>query len=253
MTGRRTGSSRGRPWALLAVVSVLVAVVATLVLAESKGGRGPTGDDARIQHVEGEGPLSMMSGVGGSSLLAPGPGDWWGTFGQAVPCVEDVPRARITGVRFDARPKPLEVKALFVSKPPVGERNPDHVYGLMGTVLGHYPDYAEHGDIEGPPIVSDNQLHSYDLPVVVDVGCASLPMPDAGWMEMYTEVHVDREGTYIPRTFIDYEVDGKTYTLEHQWAAIMCGTAPEVVETGSCPQEDGSEKRDWDESRSWEK
>ncbi|MBE7324067.1 hypothetical protein IEQ44_05335 [Nocardioides sp. Y6] len=57
-------------------------------------------------------------------------------------------------------------------------------------------------------------------------------------MEMLTEVQVGRQGTHIDVTHVDYEAEGKKYTLEYRWQTILCGDAPAVTETGRCSRND---------------
>lgn len=195
--------------------------------------QGHDGRSARIVHEEGEGPLAMLAGEGGKAIYAPPRvNKWWATSGWAHPCVEGVAEATITAVRYEAAPKPLRINTLFMFTPPLRDRSKDWA-GQFGESYGVYPDF------NGMPGDPANGGHaSRDLPVTVKVPCSAHPAPEDGWVEMLTEVQVGRQGTHVEVTHVDYEAEGKEYTLEYRWETVLCGDAPAVTETGLCTRND---------------
>lgn len=203
--------------------------------------RGPDEQDQRIVHEEGDGPLAVLVEPGGKSINAPRQGEWWATSGWAQPCVDGVPSATITAVRYEAAPEPLEIKTLFTFTPPTDERT-DEWTSQFGDAFGTYPDFEGRS---GDP--TNGGRASRELPVTVDVPCSDHPAPDQGWVEMLTEIKVGRAGTLLDVTHIDYESGGKQYTLEYRWQTVLCGDSHAVIETRSCREEDGRVPRSWDQ------
>jgi hypothetical protein len=200
---------------------LLAAVVAVALGACTAWALRPQG---HVSHPDGEGPLSASSGTGGN-VLTQRAGTRYIGFGSFMLCLEETGQpARIERVGYDARVAPRRMDVLLRTVTPAdiatGRRRQ---LTLVGSDGGRRPDFLQRRytgvystRLAGVRISQPCQDRR-DRPVK--------GVPANGFQELMFVMSVDRRGAYVPRTWIDYTVDGRPHRLEMRWEMGVCGKA----------------------------
>ncbi len=201
--------------AIIAVARVL----ASLAVVGAVGGcteAGKSDGTSRQEHEDGDGPLAASSTTGGKALNAPVRTPWTASFGGLLLCAkEQGDHIVISGVRYDTRPDPEVASTSVRTVPPVAEQHAGKqvewapFYGLLGepgdfrvAMRGNYSSVAGH---------------------VITAGCDANTTTE-GFTELVTTLRVPATGAWVRRTFVDYEANGRPYTLVIRWEMVGCGT-----------------------------
>jgi hypothetical protein len=201
-------------WRLL-----LAAVLAVTFGAVTAWALRPTG---RETHADGDGPLSASSGVGGN-VLAQRHGTRYIGFGSFMLCVEEPgTTARVERVGYDDRVAPRRLDVLLRTVTPddvaTGTRRR---LTMVGSDGGRRPDFLQRRytgsyttRVRGLEVSQPCQDRR-DRPVK--------GVPANGFQELMFVMSVDRRGAWVPRTWVDYTVDGRPYRLMMRWEMGVCG------------------------------
>lgn len=177
----------------------------------------PTAPD-RLVHFEGAGVLSASSGQGGQSIYPPPPPPWTASFGTLLLCVnKSGQRVRIEAVRAEPAPTPLALRHMLRVVPPKAARPPGFSWPSYYSAIGAFPgkEKKPYGGVLRPVEGA-----------VVDQPCAEVrSTSDRGYTDLLTELTVDRRGSKVTRTYVDYTSGGRRYTLVIRWEMTACGTA----------------------------
>lgn len=175
----------------------------------------------RVEHVEGEGPLSATRGGGGQALYAPGDPrmespeptgqPWQASFGSSILCNHDPDAGRIV----------LEAADVLASSeaPPV---TAEWYVRVFDRGEGSPPIDSRRGNPFGPtpwPGDIDDAIAGTE----VDQSCPETLGEDARLTELILVLTADADGAWVKGATIDYTVDGRPYTLRIEWQWILCG------------------------------
>lgn len=190
------------------------------------------GDDSRVEHVNGEGPLQSDTAQGTTSVYAPREVPWAVTFGSYLLCSTTGEPITLDGVRYNTAVEPRSVSLkLRTVTPRMWKASVDA--GYIGAALGEPPHFDKR---KAPGHYADVRAGSR-----ITQSCAEQDREGAGYTELLFVLDVGEQGGVIDAAWIDYHVGGKPYTLRLDWKMVACGTkVPEAVDgTAVCDGEQG--------------
>lgn len=206
---RPSGQSFGRGARVALTMLVLCALTAC------DAGKAPSGGSPRTLHEDGHGPLSAQTLTGGKALLAPaGANEWWASFGTPLLCNTSPNKPiRISAVRYDAVVKPIAISTkLRVVPSHAAESAEDPVaWNPFGGLVGR-PGQFMNATIRGDFVDPRGQK-------IVEACNAR----SRAFTELVTSIKVSDAGAWIRRSYIDYSVDRRRYTLVVRWQMVGCG------------------------------
>lgn len=190
------------------------------------------GDDSRVEHVNGEGPLQSDSSEGTTSVYAPKDVPWAVTFGSYLLCSTSGEAITLDGIRYHTpvEPKSVSLKLRSVT-PRMWKASVDA--GYIGAALGAPPHFQQR---KAPGHYADVRAGSR-----ITQSCADQDQEGAGYTELLFVLDVGRQGGFIDSAWVDYHVGGKPYTLRLDWKMVACGSkVPHTVDgTVVCDGEQG--------------
>ncbi|MFE0252417.1 hypothetical protein [Streptomyces sp. NPDC059010] len=189
-------------------------------------------NDSREEHVNGEGPLQSDTAQGTTSVYAPDDAPWAVTFGSYLLCSTSGEPITLDGIRYHAavEPKSVSLKLRTVT-PQVWKASVDA--GYIGAALGKPPHFQKR---KAPGQYADARNGSR-----ITQSCADQDREGAGYTELLFVLDVGEQGGFVDAAWIDYQVDGKPYTLRLDWKMVACGSkVPHTVDgTVVCDGEQG--------------
>lgn len=204
MSARRFLRSRkGKALLILSVAAVALAVR----VSWWRGGE-------RIEHVDGQGPLSSQTSSGATSVYAPKNVPWTATFGSYVLCSTNGDPITIDGVRYRTPVKPNSVALkLRTVTPQLWKKTIDA--GWIGAGVGKPPHFQNR---EAPGHYGNVRKGAR-----ITQRCSDQKKDGAGFTELVFILNVGRQGGFIDRAWIDYHANGERYALRLEWEMVACG------------------------------
>jgi len=179
----------------------------------------------RERLVDGEGPLSSQMLNGLSSIFKPKAKAWWSVFGSIDLCSVDGKPARITDIRYKTAVEPRSIESIIRYVPAPPHPKGPASWGLVITRRGSADRVP--GSLPGSIAGS---YTPFQAPLVIDEPCGGDPL--GPFTEVVTVMTVGPAGGWIEWVDIDYESDGKLYTLQTGWQYVACGKR--IVGTDVC-------------------
>lgn len=200
----RSHTNRRRAIAALSVTPLLVATTAC-ELPGSGGGRST------------DGPLTVLSGSGGTSIAAPAArhrSSWFGSFGVGRLCT-DGREAHIQAVRNDEVLAPRSTTVLLRSSPT------DRGYiSALGSPPEWDEPYVEHPD----DMAAEEATYTPAVESVITADCDETDDDAMAAPKLVLIFEAGKKGSHVSSSWIDYVVDGNEYTAEVPWEMILCGS-----------------------------